>query len=60
MLDYLRSVFSDRDAMTRERREAAVEDKARHRGRHRGGRVHLGGTPSGGSHKTNFTSSNGN
>ena len=60
MLDYLRSVFSDRHAMTRERREAAVEVKARHRGRHRGGRVHIGGTPSGGFHKTNASLSNGN
>ena len=49
MLDYLRSVFA-RHAKG-EPGEAAVDVKARHRGRPRGGRVHPASTLSGGTHK---------
>jgi hypothetical protein len=59
VLEYLRTVFGDRNAMTRERRETADEVKARHRGRRRGGRVHIGGTPRGGFHKTDSPISSG-
>lgn len=49
MLEYLRSMFA-RNAKGGPG-EAAVDIKARHRGRPRGGRLHPGGTLNGGLHK---------